>query len=176
MKRSRHPLCSAFRDPITRPARPLSTLRDHGHPCTSLRSRKNSLPAWRSPFVAGGIFTPGRTSKFRLLHAFLSDQACPGALHVAVNEEPVNVIPSTSTSTSTLVAFDFHVGSASLIEVSFAKWTKRAVISVLPYPVPGHGAAAVSASSDVPRELAPRGPRAGGAGTLCRAADLGDRV
>jgi hypothetical protein len=32
--------------------------------------------------VAGGIFTPGYSSKFRLLHAFLSDQACPGALKV----------------------------------------------------------------------------------------------
>ena len=29
-----------FRDPITRPAPSLSTLRDHGRPCTSVRSRK----------------------------------------------------------------------------------------------------------------------------------------
>src|SRR6187402_2183273 len=29
-----------FRDPISRPTRSLSTLRDHGRPCTSLRSRK----------------------------------------------------------------------------------------------------------------------------------------
>jgi hypothetical protein len=35
--------------------------------------------------VAGGIFTPGHASKFRLLHAFLSDQACPGALAKGLN-------------------------------------------------------------------------------------------
>ena len=42
--------------------------------------------------VAGGIFTPGHSPKFRLLHAFLSGQASPGALNVGVEvKEEVNV-------------------------------------------------------------------------------------
>jgi len=32
--------------------------------------------------VAGGILTPGRSSKFRIATSFLFDQACPGALWI----------------------------------------------------------------------------------------------
>ena len=46
----------------------------------------------------------------------------------------------------------------------------------MPYPVAGHGAAAVSASRDVPREHARRAVEQAGAGAVRRAADLADRV
>lgn len=54
-------------------------------PVYFLTTSQDSLPAWRSPSSPVG-FSPRVTLRsFRLLHAFLSDQACPGALNVKVN-------------------------------------------------------------------------------------------
>jgi hypothetical protein len=62
------PTSSLFRNPISRPARSLSTLRDHGRPCTSLRSRKTR-------FRRGGLrrrrwdFHPG--SRFEISGCYM---------------------------------------------------------------------------------------------------------
>src|SRR5579862_9885129 len=59
---------------MTRPARSLSTLRDHGRPCAAYDHARLASGVAVS-VVAGGIFTPCHSPKFRLLHAFLSGQA-----------------------------------------------------------------------------------------------------
>jgi hypothetical protein len=53
-----------FRDPITRPARSLSTLRDHGRPCTSLRSRKTRFRRGGLRRRRWGLPPPGCSPKF----------------------------------------------------------------------------------------------------------------
>jgi hypothetical protein len=66
-----------FRGSITRPARSLSTLRSHGHPCTT----QDSLPAGGPPWLGGTRtrWVPSRGFHSGLLrHRFLLAQALPG--------------------------------------------------------------------------------------------------
>jgi hypothetical protein len=75
----------SFRGSITRPARSLSTLRGHGHPCAALRPRKTRfrLVAYlgRTGLVAARSPEQGPIVRFQLyaLHVILLTQAWPGA-------------------------------------------------------------------------------------------------
>jgi hypothetical protein len=56
----------SFRGSITRPARPLCTLRSRGHP----RTTQHSVPAGRYPFAGAGLSPAGFTRRFRYVDSF----------------------------------------------------------------------------------------------------------
>src|SRR5262249_30645431 len=71
--------------PASRPTHPLSTLRDHGRPCTSLRSRKTRFRPGSFRFDRWDFHPWVTFRSFWFATSFVFDQAYPGALAVAVN-------------------------------------------------------------------------------------------
>ena len=66
--------------PTSRPICPLSTLRDHGRPCTSYGHARLASDVAAS-VVVGGTLTPGRSLKFQGRYLLPLQPGLPGALH-----------------------------------------------------------------------------------------------
>jgi len=56
-----------FRGPFPQPARSLSTLRGHGHPCASLQPRKTRFRLAVLPWPGGSPYPLGRATRFQLV-------------------------------------------------------------------------------------------------------------